>query len=121
MFLLLVGLVSLQTNTTLVGLDLSSNGIGVAGALALAETLRVNTSLKYVSMFQLSTVHMFIRSIMLLCIEWFRCGLACRSLGLYGNAIGDEGAEALAAALTVRGVPIQRVTLTNYQTLLFLK
>lgn len=43
-----VGLVTLQTNTTLVGLDLSSNSIGVAGALALAETLRVNTSLKCV-------------------------------------------------------------------------
>ena len=99
---------ALRVNSTLQTLDLFSNDIGADGTRAIAELLRVNTTLQSLDLGRNCMGDDEVRAI----AEALRVNSKLQVLDLYGNNIGDDGALAIAEALRVN-TTLQKLDLRN--------
>ncbi|KJE88847.1 hypothetical protein CAOG_00424 [Capsaspora owczarzaki ATCC 30864] len=88
---------ALKLNTTVTWLDLGENQIGDAGAHTIAEALQVNTTVAVLLLEQNSIGDAGAQAI----AETLKVKKEMRDLRLQNNQIGDAGAQALAQALSV--------------------
>ncbi|KJE91472.1 hypothetical protein CAOG_009567 [Capsaspora owczarzaki ATCC 30864] len=88
---------ALKVNTTVTHLDVRENQIGDVGARAIAETLKVNKTVVEVALSWNQISDAGARAI----AETFKVNTNLRWLILYHNQIGDAGAQAIAEALKV--------------------
>ncbi|KJE90737.1 TKL/IRAK protein kinase [Capsaspora owczarzaki ATCC 30864] len=88
---------ALKVNTTLTSLILDCNQIGDVGAQAIAEALKVNTTLTWVTIWQNHIGDAGAQAI----AEALKVNTTLTWLSLDTNAIGDAGARAIAEAIKV--------------------
>ena len=82
---------------TLTTIDLSWNHIGEAGAQALAEALKINTSVTTIALYQNNIGDAGAQAL----AEALKTNTSVKEIDLKGNNIGEAGAQALAEALKI--------------------
>jgi NLR family CARD domain-containing protein 3 len=86
---------ALKHNSALERLDLSANGVGIGGAVLLAEAFKVNFTL---TALELGANGVGAKGARMLA-EVLKAGSALRRLGLRCNELGDGGCRSICAAL----------------------